>query len=104
MLVFERVAISLLCALCARAYLLCRDGVAAARVAQAAVDQIIAQRYEAIFWGGMSLTNPVKLVGVVFAESGALAALQSCDFDGTSVDPKSVVKWHDADLVDDGKR
>ena len=72
-------------------------------MAQQAVDQIVAKDYAAIFRDA-SPANPIKFVGIVFAECGALAALQSCDFDGTSVDPKSVVKWHDADLVDDGKR
>ena len=103
MLVFERVAFSLFCA---RVGCFCRDGAAAAVKAQEAVDQIFTKDYVASF-PDVSPANPVKFVGVVFAQSGALAALQSHDFDGTSVVPSSVVKWHynpEPDLVASGER
>jgi len=98
MLFFERVAFSLFCA---RVGCFCRDGAAAAAKAQEAVDQIFTKDYVASF-PDVSPANPVKFVGVVFAQSGDLAALQSHDFDGTSVVPSSVVKWHynpEPDLV-----
>jgi hypothetical protein len=85
-------------------FLFCRTGAAAARVAQEAVDQIVAKDYVAIFKDA-SPANPVKFVIVVIAESGHLAALQSHDFDGTSVVPNSVVKWrYDSKLVASDKR
>ena len=100
MLVFERVAFSLFCA---RVCCFCRDGAAAAREAQRAVDQIFTKDYVASF-PDVSPANPVKFVVIVIAESGHLAALQSHDFDGTLVVPSSVVKWHDPDLVASGER
>jgi hypothetical protein len=93
MLYFVRAAFSPCFLICSHVYCFCRDGAAAAGAAQAAVDQIIVKDYVAIF-ADVSPANPVKLVGVVFAESGRLAAIQSCDFDGVSVVSESVVKWH----------
>ncbi len=89
MLVLERVVFSLYFS---RFF---RDGAAAARAAQAAVDQIAQQNYTGFFgFKDVSPENPVKFVAIVFAESGHLAAIQSHDFDGTSVVSGSVVQWH----------